>query len=126
MKFHESKSFCLVLILCVALSGCSAFRDSTQNISVSSDQSDAQIFINGQLAGTGTASMAVKRNENVQIMTKKDGYVTSQKTIGKSLNTTGVLDIIGGVLFLIPLFGLLSPGAYSLDQTNVSIMLVQE
>ncbi|OGW79688.1 MAG: hypothetical protein A2Z83_00455 [Omnitrophica bacterium GWA2_52_8] len=58
-------------------------------------------------------------------MAKKDGYVTTQRAIGKSLNTTGVLDIIGGVLILIPLFGLLAPGAYSLDETNVQISMVK-
>jgi len=78
------------------------------------------------MAGTGTASAVVKRNENVQIMAKKPGYITSQKTIGKGLNTTGILDIVGGVLILIPLFGLLAPGAYSLDETNVNVMMVKE
>ena len=78
------------------------------------------------MAGQGTANASVKRNENAQIMAKKSGYITVQRSIGKSLNTTGILDIVGGVLILIPLFGLLAPGAYSLDETNLTIPMLKE
>ncbi len=118
--------FLAVFVFCFNLTGCSAFRSSTQTMTVTTDQPDTQIYINGNMAGSGTATAAVKRNENVQIMAKKAGYITAQKTVGKGLNTTGILDIIGGVLILIPLFGLLAPGAYSLDETNVSVMMVRE
>ena len=49
-----------------------------------------------------------------------------QRTIGHSLNTTGVLDIIGGVLILLPLFGLLAAGSNSIDENNLSISMVKE
>lgn len=119
----------LSLVVCLAmlfnLAGCSSFRSSTQTMSVTTDQPDAQIYVNGSMVGTGTASAVVKRNENVQLMVKKDGYVTIQRSIGNSMNTTGVLDIVGGVLFLIPLFGLLAAGSHSLDQTNVNVMMIK-
>lgn len=92
---------------------------------MTTNESDAEIYINGNLAGNGTAQMPVKRNQNVQIMVKKEGYLPAYRNIGKSLNTTGILDIIGGVIILIPLFGLLAPGAYSLDETNISVPLVK-
>jgi hypothetical protein len=95
-------------------------------LTVTTDQPDTQIFINGTMAGQGTAQMPVKRNQTVSVMAKKDGYITVQRSIGKSLNTTGVLDIVGGVLILLPLFGLLAPGAYSLDETNINIMMIKE
>ncbi|MBI4550484.1 MAG: PEGA domain-containing protein [Candidatus Omnitrophica bacterium] len=115
-----------LLIVSLVTPGCSAFRSSTQMLSVTTDQADAEIYINGVMAGKGTANMPVKRNQNVQIMAKKPGYVTVQRSVGKSMNVTGVLDIVGGVLILLPLFGLLAPGAYSLDEENVSIMMVKE
>ena len=119
----------LSLLVCFAmlfnLTGCSCFRDSNQTMTVTTDQPDTQIYINGAMAGTGTASAVVKRNENVQLMAKKDGYVTIQRSIGKSLNTTGVLDIVGGCIFLIPLFGLLAAGSNSLDETNVNVMMIK-
>ena len=120
------KALCYLLILAIVSSGCSAFRSSTQIVSVTTDQPDAQIYINGNLAGQGNANAAVKRNENIQIMAKKSGYVTIQRTIGHSLNTTGVLDIIGGVLILVPLFGLLAAGSHSVDENNLSIAMVKE
>jgi len=93
-------------------------------MSITTDQPDTQIYVNGAMVGTGTATTIVKRNENVQLMAKKDGYVTIQRSIGNSLNTTGILDIVGGVLFLIPLFGLLAAGSHSIEQTNVNVMML--
>ncbi len=120
----------LSLILCASLVfptyACSAFRSSTQLLTVTVDQRDAEIYINGVLAGKGTANLAVKRDQNVSLLVKKEGYIPVQRTIGKSLNTTGVLDIIGGALILLPLFGLLAAGAYSLDEANVTIVMVEK
>ena len=119
----------LSLLVCFALlfnlTGCSAFRSSTQTMTVTTDQPDTEIYINGALVGRGTASAEVKRDENVQLMAKKEGYVTIQRSIGNKLNTTGVLDIVGGVLLLIPLFGLLASGSHSLEQTNVNVMMIK-
>lgn len=121
------KIICLLMLpfLVLSTSGCSSFRSSTQTLSVNTDQPDTEIYINGSMVGRGTASTPVKRNQNVSIMAKKDGYVTVQRTIGKSLNTTGILDIVGGVLILIPLFGLLAPGAYSLDEENINVTMLK-
>jgi len=120
------KALCRLLVVALISSGCSAFRSSTQIVSVTTDQPDVQIYINGNLAGQGTANAAVKRDQNVQIMAKKPGYVTIQRTIGHSLNTTGILDIIGGVLILVPLFGLLAAGSNSIDENNLSISMLKE
>lgn len=119
------KSSCLFLAICLFTSGCSAFRSSTQVMTITTDQEDAELYVNGQMVGRGNASLPVKRNQNVQIMAKKTGYITTQRTIGKSMNITGILDIVGGVLIILPLFGLLAPGAYSLDEENISIMMVK-
>ena len=118
-------SFLLVPVLVLSTTGCSAFRSSTQTLSVNTDQPDTEIYINGSMVGRGTASVPVKRNQNASIMAKKDGFVTVQRSIGKSFNTTGILDLIGGVLILLPLFGLLAPGAYSLDEENINISMVK-
>lgn len=120
------KLICSLLITSLMFSGCSAFRSSTQMISVTTDQPDAQIYINGNMAGQGSATASVRRNENVQIMAKKTGYVTTQRAIGHGLNTTGILDIIGGVLILVPLFGLLAAGSHNIDENNVSITMIKE
>lgn len=118
-------SFVLMLCFCLCSSGCSIFRSSTESITVSADQHDANIYINGALAGQGTAQTYVRRNKNVSIMVTKEGYISVQRSIDKTLSNTGMLDVVGGCIFLLPFFGLLAPGAYSLDQNNVSVILVK-
>lgn len=120
------KQLSMLVLVCFLTANCSAFRSSTEIVSVTTDHPDSMIYVNGGMVGQGSTSASVKRNQNVQIMVKKDGYVTQQRTIGKSLNVTGILDIIGGVLVLLPIFGLLAPGAYSLDENNVTVLMVKQ
>ncbi len=42
------------------------------------------------------------------------------------MSTTGILDLIGGCVLLIPFFGLLFPGAHELDENNISIVMEKE
>lgn len=122
----RSLSLLVTFIMMLNLSGCSCFRDSTQTMTVTTDQPDTQIYLNGAVVGTGTASATVPRNETVQLMAKKAGYVTIQRSIGTKLSTSGWLDVIGGVIFLVPFFGLMSAGSRSIEQTNINVMMVKE
>jgi len=115
-----------VLCVSISLTGCSFLQSSTETLTVTSDVRDAEIYINGSLAGKGTAAMDVKRNEDASVLVKKDGYIPMQRSVGKSLSITGILDIIGGFIFLAPFFGLLAPGAFDLDQKNVVVTMVRE
>lgn len=118
------------LLVCIAmlfnLTGCSCFRSSTQTVSVTTDQPGTEIYINGSMVGTGTASTSVKRNETLQLMAKKAGYVTIQQSIGTAMSTSGWLDIIGGCLFLIPFFGLLAAGSRNIEKPNINLMMIKE
>jgi len=66
----------------------------------------------------------VKRNRQVSIAADKDGYFPYEQSVGYHFNTTGALDAVGTALFLIPAIGLFTPGAWSLDETNVAIVMV--
>jgi hypothetical protein len=55
----------------------------------------------------------------------KIGDRVATYSIGTSISTTGVLDIVGGVLFLIPLIGVAGPGFWTLDPQNVTVVLPQ-
>ncbi len=59
-------------------------------------------------------------------MVKKDGYHPGMREVDTEMSMTGVLDIIGGCIFLLPFIGLAFPGARSLDQNNVSVLLEKE
>ena len=56
-------------------------------------------------------------------MASKPGYQTAYYNIDSSLNTTGILDIIGTFIFILPLIGVFCPGSKSLDENNVALNL---
>ena len=102
--------------------GCSAFRPYKETVSVTCIPNDAILMVNGQRYNS-PAQVSADRNRDVSIQCNKEGYVPYQRTIGNHFNTTGVLDAIGTVFFLVPGIGLFFPGAWSLDETNVFITL---
>jgi len=118
------------MILAVSIvflqSGCSAFRSGTQRITVAASEQDAKIYVNGSYVGEGTAMTRVPRDESVSIMAKKEGYLPETRQIGTKMSFTGVLDIIGGCIILVPFFGLLFPGSHELEQVNISIPLEKD
>ncbi len=106
--------------------GCSFLVGSQQQISVNASESDAEIYVNGQLVGHGNATTMVRRDQTVSIMAKKDGFYPMTRDIGTNMSMVGVLDIIGGCLILIPFVGLAAPGAKELSQNSVSLTLQKE
>jgi hypothetical protein len=117
------RGVCSMITLVMFLPACSAFRSATVPFTVTAEPQDAEIYINGMPAGKGTASMAVQRNRNVQVMVRRDGCDSIQRSIGKHLSVTGVLDIVGGILILVPFVGLVTPGAFDLDEENIAVMM---
>ena len=126
MMLKRCVSFLLVLSLCLTHSGCSLFMPHNETITVKTSEDDADIYVNGNFAGKGTVSTAVRRNSNISIMAKKEGFQPAARNISKTISTTGILDIIGGWLILVPFVGLLAPGAWEPSQTNVSIMMYEK
>ena len=104
------------------LSGCSAFRSSTQEISIRTEPPDALVSINGKILASPT-TLQVPRNEVLFIQISRDGYFPFITTVGHSLNVTGYLDIAGSV-FILPAIGLFTPGKRSLDRTDFAITLM--
>ena len=118
------KIITLLLVLC-HLTGCSAFAPTQQKVSVLTNVADAKIYANGEFIREGQeAEFFVRRDNNAQIMIIADGYHTAYKQIGSELNTLGILDIIGGIVWLVPFLGLCFPGSKSLDSTNIAIQLI--
>lgn len=117
------KLFTLVLSFSVTL-GCSCFAGSRERVTVMTNVPHAEVFANGERVGQGKADFSAKRNKNVQIMAKAEGYYPAYRSIDTKLSTTGVLDIIGIFLFILPFIGLLTPGAHTLDENNIALELV--
>jgi hypothetical protein len=112
-------------ILLATSTGCSAFRGHMQTMNINCNPSDSILMVNGQRY-TSPAQVSVKRNRDVSLQCNKEGYAPYQRTIGHHFNETGILDAIGTWLFLVPGIGLLTPGAWSLDETDVTISLYQK
>ncbi len=121
-----SKVMSLVIVFSLLIScqiSCSAFVSGTQRINIVTSEPDAKIFVNGQYVGKGRVTTRVPRNENLSVMATTEGYIPVTRNIGTKMSTTGILDIIGGCIILVPFFGLLFPGAHELDESNISITM---
>ncbi len=118
------KYFTLLTLFLV--SGCSILGGIRTDLTVTASERDAQIFINGSYQGNGTIQTTVPRDENTSILVQKDGFYSAQRNIPTKLSKLGILDAIGGCVFLLPWIGLAFPGAWTLDETNVVILLEQK
>lgn len=110
------------LLLVVSVTGCSLFVSHNQTISINGQPANATVVVNGRLMTT-PAVVKVPRNKGVNIVVTKDGYHSFMNYSGTTLSPWGILDIVGGVCFLVPFIGLAAPGAYELQQDNFYYML---
>jgi hypothetical protein len=116
-----------VSILLSLTTGCSCFVPSHQTISVSViEPPHAKILINGVYEGESAVQVSVIRNHTVGVIVKKEGFQTESKIVSYHLNTTGILDVVGTCLFLIPVIGLMTSGSHSLDDTTLVMQLAPE
>lgn len=122
---------CFCLFLCFTLCACAAVTPRQQTITVVANHPDAVITVNGEVAGIGNVQKSVKRNKQVDIVAYKDGYISAHKSIGKHNNVQAILDAatcgFGMIIFALPwcISAFASPGAWSLDETHVSLFLQQ-
>lgn len=119
-----TRTLLILLSVCIALTpSCSLFRAGTQSVVVSATDSGAQLFADGAPIGTGTASVSLKRNESHTFLAKMPDGRAGTAQVGRSLSSTAMLDIVGGLFLILPFLGLLAPGAWDLDTTNVVIVV---
>lgn len=123
------KSNCLRMIVCIALAiglvcapGCSCFVPKTQPVTIIPSDQRAEITIDGTHRGHGAMIVDLQRNKSHSIMARVADRV-GVASIGTQISRTGVLDLIGGILFLLPFLGVLSPGFWMLDSDQVVLAL---
>lgn len=115
-----SRNLMLALALCLPLvSSCSMFASSTQMVAITASEPGAEIFVDGRKVGTGSAALPLTRQVHVFEARYEGRRVVF--TIGTKISTTGVLDIIGGILWLIPLIGIAGPGFRELRTTQIML-----
>ena len=119
------KNSVALVLLCSILftvSGCSFFAPYKQNIYIDGTPADATVVVNGVVTKT-PATIEVPRNKKLTIVAHKNGFKPWKTTTDRSLNTIGTVDAIGCYLLLLPGLGMLSPGAWELDQDHFYYIL---
>jgi hypothetical protein len=94
-----------------------------QTIHITSSPEGAKVRAGGQVVGETPIQFEAHRGDNLLIEVQKEGYQTQYRTTSRTLSSIGILDVIGGCLFLVPLFGLLSSGAWKHDPDKYGIIL---
>ena len=118
MKKSRVANVVMASLVLLATNGCSLFAPKSETVFVNSEPQGAQVLVNNSNQGMTPCNISVPC-KGATIVVRKDGYTTQVYPIGSSLGKCGILDIAGTVLFIFPVFGLLSSGAYTLDQHTV-------
>ena len=115
---------CLVIITVSAFlnAGCSFASPSSQNITIIPSDPRADVFVDGRPLGKGTIQTRLKKSESHAVMARVGDRVGVGQ-VDRSISTSGMLDIVGGVLILLPLLGLFAPGFWKLDPDVVAVAI---
>lgn len=119
------KTLTAVLSAGMILGGCSTVRPDKQGLTVNCMPKNSKVYVNG-VRVDNNATTEVYRNDNVHVVCKANGYEDLNETVGYHINTTGVLDLVGLFVFIVPGIGLLTKGAFSLDKTDVNYTLYKK
>ena len=95
----------------------------TQPVKFSCNPDGVTLVVNGQKREC-PVTLDMPKNREIAIEGYKEGYLPYKKTVSYHNSTTFYLDIIGTCICLIPVFGLMTPGAKELDETDISVILV--
>lgn len=98
--------------------GCSLFAPRTETVLIDSEPQGAQVMIPGRRLTT-PATITVPCDRALTIIVKMDGFHTQAQHVRRTLGKCGILDVVGAALFIVPAVGLISPGAYTLEQHTV-------
>ena len=113
----------LSIIFLSQIIACSALQPFTQPVNFTCEPKEGvSLVINGKKYNC-PATVEVDRNQFLSVEGYKDGYLPYQRTISYHHNATFWLDLIGTCICLIPVIGLMTPGSYDLDETDVLVTL---
>jgi hypothetical protein len=76
--------------------------------------------------GTTPAHFEVGRGDTQIVEVRKPGYQTQFRTLSRKMSTLGILDIVGGAIWLIPFVGLFSPASHEHEPAEIGITLEPE
>ena len=112
-----------ILALCLGIvtsTGCSFLAPTKQSITVIASDPAATIYADGLPLGTGPVTVELKKNRNHAFMATV-GDRAGVANLGRTVSPVGFVDLIGGMIFLVPWIGVAAPGFWSLEQDTVLI-----
>lgn len=122
MNMHRFTTL-LVAVGLTLLCGCSIFNKGRQIITVTTDPPDSRLIINGvEYPASSPQFVEVYPSREVLITAYKPYYRTRLYVVDYHLNDTGKIDAWGGML-LFPLIGLMTNGAWELEENNIYLKL---
>ena len=116
----QLRSAVAVVTATCLLAACSFAGSHRQSLTVMATDPQATIYVDGQLVGTGTVTVKVKRNRAHSIVARV-GDRTGIGHVGKTVSPLGMLDLVGGLVFLLPFIGILAPGFWALSDDSVVV-----
>lgn len=102
------------------VSSCSLLVPHTQNVTATCSEPDAKLFINQEVF-TGFGATRAPKNKILSVMCTKEGYKPATVMVGTTVSGVGLFDVITTTMFFVPPFGLLSPGSWKLEYSNVHV-----
>lgn len=109
-------------LLVVCLSSCSLGVGKHQNVIINSNV-PASLIVNGTPQGTTPQTVKAQRNKTLALVATAPGYQPATKSVDRQISSTGMLDIVGGLFIGLPFLGLLSAGAWELEESNIFLHL---
>jgi len=112
----------LALAIVIATTpACSLFAPSTQALTIHTNSSEADIYLDGAVVGKGSTVVNVARtSHHIRAVL---GDLDAHTSVGTRISALGILDILGGILFLVPFIGVAGPGFTQLDRTTVELTI---
>lgn len=110
---------CMGLVCALFLSSCSLVMPGKQEVDIVCDNREAFIYADGNPLGYGRAQVNLSRGKDHVISAELPDGRTANMILSKELSVAGKLDLLGTLFFIVPLVGLLSNGAWTLERDAV-------
>jgi hypothetical protein len=109
------------VFLSLLLSGCSTMQPDKQTLNINC-AADVILKVNGDRYPC-PAKVDVRRDKTAIVEATQPGYDNYRKEIGCHLSFQAKADAVGTAFLFFPVFGLLSAGAWDLDETEINVVL---
>jgi hypothetical protein len=113
----------IAVMAMVSLTGCSAFRDQTQQVKLICSAPETLVIVDGKRVDC-PSTLEMPRDRSFTVQAYKEGRLPVTRTIGYHLSDAGQADVLGTFVFFFPIIGLAAPGAWDLDAEEIELTMI--